>query len=80
VQAAPASVPCVVRMWSMVLCRSSRWIPVGVVSSENSFKRLWACLLRWFSNDTDGVAMSPDADKDVTPSSRRLFLHSTRSQ
>ena len=62
-------------------CRISRWLPVGFVSSRNSSRRLSGGVppAMTFTLGRDGGAMSPGVDSDVTPSSRRLFLQSTRS-
>lgn len=55
--------------------------PVGFVSSRNSSKRLSGGMppAMTFTLGMDDGAMRPGVDSDVTPSSRWLFLQSTRS-
>jgi hypothetical protein len=73
--------PGVVRMWWTVLWSTSRWTPVDRVKSENSERMLWTGVLA-LTTLTPGIrelAAWVGADKDVTPSSRGLYLQSTKS-
>jgi hypothetical protein len=73
--------PGVVRMWWTVLCCTSRWTPVGRMRSGNSERMLSTGVLALMSLilGTRELAAWADADKDVTPSSTRLRLQSTKS-
>ena len=64
-----------------VLWRTSRYIPVRLISSGNSSRRLsgGGPPAMTFMLGMDGGAMRPGVDSDVTPSSGRLCLQSTRS-
>ena len=57
------------------------WLPPASVSPGNSSRRLSVGVSPaiTFTQGTDGGAMRPGVDSDVTPSIRRLFLQSTRS-
>ena len=72
--------PGVVLMWWTVLCRTSRWIPVGRVSAGNWARRSinGALLPMVFTLGMDVGAAWPGADRDVVPSRRRLLRQSTR--
>jgi hypothetical protein len=73
--------PDVVRMWWTMLWRTSRWTPVGRGRSGNSERMLSTGILALMTL-TLGIgelAAWAGADKDVTQSSRRLFLQSTSS-
>ena len=72
--------PGVMQMLCKVLCRTLRLIPVGLVSSGNSARRLSAVvsLVIVFMLGTDVCAARPGVESDVTPSTRRLFLQSMR--
>jgi hypothetical protein len=72
--------PGVTLMWCVVLCRTSRWTPVGLVSSGNSTRRpsIVSSVAMVFTLGTNDGAVLPGVDSDATPSRRRLFLQSTR--
>ena len=73
--------PGVVRIWCVVLCPTSRWMPVGFISSGNSSRMLSGGLppTMTFTLGTDGGALRPGVDSEMAPSSRRLFLQSMRT-
>jgi len=74
-------VPGVVWMWCVVLFRLSQWLLAGFLSPGNSSRWIFVGVppTITFTLWTAGDGMRPSVDSDVTPSSRRLFLQSTRS-
>ena len=61
-------------MWCVVLCCTSRWIPVGLISAGNSTRRL-SDVAMILMLGTTGVALWHCVNREVIPS-RRRFLQS----
>jgi hypothetical protein len=72
--------PGVVRIWWTVLWRTSRWTPVGRMKSGNSEKGVSTedPPLMTFTLEVRELAAWTGADNEVTASSKRLLLQSTR--